>query len=70
MKTTDELVRIAGAGGGLDLTKTSLTTDDLVRIATAASGKGNRIIINGQRTTDELVRIAEAGQGCVMIFLN
>lgn len=59
-KTTDDLVRIAAAGGGFTLTATHKTTDDLVRIAAAASGKGSRITFAGltHKTTDDLVRIS------------
>lgn len=61
-KTTDDLVRIAAAGGGFILTATHKTTDDLVRIAAAASGKGSRITFTGltHKTTDDLVRISAA----------
>jgi len=41
-KTTDQLVRIASAGGGMILDATGKTTDQLVRIASA--GKGNVIL--------------------------
>lgn len=68
-RTTDDLVRIAAAGGGFTLTATHRTTDDLVRIAAAASGIGSRIIFSGltHRTTDDLVRIAAASKGCVVL---
>lgn len=67
MKTTNELVRIALAGGGLDLRNRKMTTDDLVRIALAASKHGAKVKIMSDRTTDELVRIALAGKGCVEV---
>ncbi|NHZ85594.1 MAG: hypothetical protein GWP19_06910 [Planctomycetia bacterium] len=68
-KTTDDLVRIAAAGGGFTLTATHKTTDDLVRIAAAASGKGSRITFAGltHKTTDDLVRISAAGKGCIIL---
>ena len=55
-KTTNDLVRIAAAGGGFTLTATNRTTNDLIRIAAAASDKGSRITFTGleHRTTDDL----------------
>ena len=66
-RTVDEIVRIAGAGGGFRMDVRSRRTDDLWRIATAAAKKGSRIIFEGleARTTDELWRIAKAGEGCI-----
>ncbi len=68
-KTTDDLVRIATAGGGFRFMAGHKTTDDLVRIATAASSKGARITFTGlkHKTTDDLVRISVAGKGCIVI---
>lgn len=65
-RTTDELVRIAMAGGGFKLGAAMRTTDDLVRIALATQGKG-RVTFEGlsMRTTDEIVRIALAGKGSI-----
>jgi hypothetical protein len=66
-RTTDELVRIALAGGGFELDAARRTTDDLVRIALAAGNKPARLrLVNVMtRTTDELTRIALAGKGAV-----
>jgi ABC-type molybdate transport system substrate-binding protein len=71
-KTTDQLVRIAAAGGGMYIDASSRTTDQLVRIASAASSTGATIHINNSsnKTTDQLVRIAAAGSGCVVFDLN
>lgn len=67
-RTTDDLIRIAHAGGGLRLNAGTRLTDDLVRIAHAASNKGARLFIAGAsgRLTDDLVRIAHAGNGSVV----
>lgn len=67
-RSTDELVRIAAAGGGMEIKAAARTTDDLVRIAAAASNKGAKIYFRGlaARSTDEVVRIAAAGRGCVV----
>jgi hypothetical protein len=64
---TEELVRIAAAGGGFRLAGRPRSTEDLVRIAAAASGSGARIILTGMRPreTEELVRIGAAGGGAV-----
>jgi len=69
MRTTDDLVRIAAAGGGFRLDAAMRTTDDLVRIASAASTKGAHVVFAGLklRTTDDLVRIAAAGKGSVFL---
>lgn len=65
--TTDNLVRIAAAGGGMRIPTTGRTADDLVRIAAAARTHGARVIFSAvqARTVDDLVRIAAAGRGCV-----
>ncbi|MBW3328801.1 helix-turn-helix domain-containing protein, partial [Klebsiella pneumoniae] len=76
LKTVDQLVRIAAAGGGLRLSASTKTVDQLVRIAAAA---GNSITPNKaklvlfdleSKTVDELVRIAAAGKGCVLFELE
>lgn len=66
---TDDLVRIAVAGGGFTLSAGNRHVDDLVRIAVAASGKGARITFTGlgSRHIDDLVRISVAGKGCVVL---
>jgi DNA replication protein len=63
-RQTDDLVRIAAAGGGFELNAGSRHTDDLVRIAAAAAGRG-RITLRGLSTrhTDDIVRISAAGKG-------
>jgi hypothetical protein len=67
LKSTNDLVRIAAAGGGFALDAALRPTNDLVRIAAAASSKGARLIFRGMtmRPQDDLVRIAAAGGGCV-----
>lgn len=69
MLTTDNLVRIAAAGGGIILDCGTMTTDSLVRIAAAAANSGSKIILTnlGKKTTDNLVRIAAAGKGNVVL---
>lgn len=67
-KLTDDLVRIAAAGGGFRLNAGGRLTDDLVRIAAAARHGGARLILAGMgaRLTDDLVRIGAAGGGAVV----
>ena len=67
LRQTDELVRIAAAGGGIKMAAGVRQADDLIRIAAAASTKGGRVTFTGManRLGDELIRIAAAGKGCV-----
>ncbi|NTH50941.1 hypothetical protein G6L09_08135 [Agrobacterium rhizogenes] len=66
-RTTDELVRIALAGGAIEMDVAARTTDDLVRIALAAGKGGGTWVFKGlyARTTDDLVRISLAAKGNV-----
>jgi DNA replication protein len=66
--STEDLVRIAEAGGGFRLDTVGRPTADLVRIAAAASDWGVRLVFSGMTgfSTDDLVRIAVAGEGCVV----
>jgi hypothetical protein len=66
-RSTEELIQIVAAGGGLDLRAPGRSTDDLIRIAAAASGKGAQLIISPVgRSTEDLIRIGAAGKGCVL----
>lgn len=67
--TTNDLVRIASAGGGLTLSATGRSVNDLVRIASAASSKGAQLTITElkQFLVNDLVRISAAGNGCVVL---
>jgi hypothetical protein len=66
-RSTDDLVRIAEAGGGFRLDAEGRSSDDLVKIAAAAASWGTRLVFAGveERSTDDLIRIADAGEGCV-----
>lgn len=66
-RQTNDLVRIAAAGGGFRV-DASRGTSDLVRIAAAASAHGARVVVYGAENmpTDDLVRIAAAGKGAVV----
>ena len=70
-KSTEDLIRIAAAGGGFTIDGRNFTTDNLVRIAAAASEKGSRIHIQNAdtRNTEDLIRIGAAGKGFVTLDL-
>ena len=73
LRTTNDLVRLAIAGGGMIVSAETKTTSDLVRIAIAAKGKGKGKVIFknlNMRTTDDLVRIAIAGGDNVILDLT
>lgn len=67
-KSTEDLVRIADAGGGFRLNARDRLTEDLVRIAAAASNNQARLYLTGLsgRSTDDLIRISSAGKGSVV----
>jgi DNA replication protein len=68
MKTTDELVKIVAAGGGLAVEAGRRTTDELVKIAAAARQSGATVVFKNAavRKTDALMKIAAAGKGKVI----
>jgi len=70
MISTDELVQIATAGGGLDLRNVVISTDDLTRIAAAAAKTRASIKIKATRPLQAMIDIAAAGQGCVVIYFD
>jgi hypothetical protein len=65
--STNDLVRIATAGGGFRLNAAGRPTDDLVRIAAASSVHNSRLTLSGVvgRSIEDLVRIGAAGKGSV-----
>ena len=67
MRPTNDLIRIASAGGGFTLDADVRPTEDLIRIASAASAAGARVHFRGLslRPTDDLIRIGSAGRGVV-----
>lgn len=66
-KTKNDLVRIASAGGGFNLSCATVSTDDLIRIAAAASILKPTLTFTEaeSKPIQDLVRIAAAGKGCV-----
>lgn len=67
-KTTNSLLKIVSAGGGLIIDGGGKTANSLVRIATAAKQSGATVIMTNLqgKTTSTLVRIASAGSGNVI----
>lgn len=68
-KSTDSLVRIAAAGGGLIIDCKGKSADSLVRIAAATNQHDGKTIMTNLKgkSTDSLVRIAAAGKGNVIL---
>lgn len=63
---TNDLIRIANAGGGFKLSAARRDINDLIRIANAAGGKGRLVLVDaGRFTTNDLIRISNAGKGSV-----
>ena len=64
---TEDLIKIAAAGGGFVLEATGFQLNDLVRIASAAASTQARITIRGTHLpTDQMIQIAAAGRGVVV----
>jgi hypothetical protein len=65
-RTTNDLERIAAAGGGFRISAMR-GANDLVRIAVATSSHHARIVIYGTEgmTTEDLIRVGSAGKGAV-----
>ena len=70
--STDEIVRIVAAGGGIILDTKYKSTDELVRIAASSKPNGAKVILRNltYKSTDELVRIGAAGKGNVIFDLE
>jgi hypothetical protein len=65
--STDDIVRIAGAGGGFSLDGAPRSTEELVAIAKAANKGQADIAIRGlaNRPIDDILAIARAGGGFI-----
>jgi len=66
-KMTDDLVKIASAGGGFELNASGRKIEDLIRIAEAAHSGDCVVTMTGvgRMPTSDLVAIAKAGPGHV-----
>jgi hypothetical protein len=72
MRTTDDLIRIAAAGGGFIIESTGRSVNDLIRIAAAGSTHSARIVIRnaGRLSTEDMIRIGAAGKGSVQFEMS
>jgi hypothetical protein len=66
--STDDLVKIVEAGGGVTFDAEAKTKDELVRIATAAAQFDATVTFRNvtSLSVDDLVEIAKAGDGWVI----
>lgn len=66
MKTTNDIIRIVGVGGGVVIDD-RLTTEDMIRIVSVAKNNDAKVIIKNvsRKTTEDLIRIGAAGKGSV-----
>ena len=65
-QSTNDLIRIAAAGGGFKIDGAARATNDLIRIAAASAGKGKVVFTNmAASSTNDLIRIAAVGKGSV-----
>jgi DNA replication protein len=67
LRSIEELIKIARAGGGFTMDASHCTTDEVVRVAEVAGEHGTDLRISKicGKTTDDLVKIAAAGRGHV-----
>ena len=65
--STDDLVKIVDAGGGLTLDAGTKSKDELVRIAEVAAMSDAGVTFRNVTAlaVDDLVEIAKAGDGCI-----
>ena len=68
LKSTEDLMKIVAAGGGIKIGTKQRSTEDLMRIAGATGHKGSRVIFAGMshRSTDDSMRIGAAGKGHIL----
>ncbi|WOH55295.1 hypothetical protein [Bradyrhizobium sp. BWC-3-1] len=67
LRSVEELMRIASAGGGFRLDAHHRSTEDLMKIAYCSKASGARITFTNMahRQTNDLIRIASSGAGNV-----
>lgn len=70
-KMTDQIVKIAQAGGSIELDANDKMTDQLIKIAQAVKvGGGSLRLLNADsKMTDQLVKIAQTAPGRVTFVL-
>ena len=64
LRSIDELIKIARAGGGFTMDASRCTTEEVLRVA-GEFGADLRISRISGKTTDDLVKIATVGKGHV-----
>ncbi len=66
-RSTQEIMQIVAAGGGITMNGAARSTQELMQIAAAGASKGSRVTFTSlaARSTQELMQIAAAGRGCV-----
>ena len=71
LRSIDELIKIASAGGGFTMDASRCTTDEVIRVAKVAGETGAELRISRicGKTTDDLVKIARVGKGRVFFEL-
>lgn len=71
LRSIEELLKIAQAGGGFKLDASRCTTDDVVKLAEVIGRCGAELRISKiySKSTDDLVKIASAGKGHVIFEL-
>jgi hypothetical protein len=71
LRSIEELIEIAKAGGGFSLDASRCTTEEVIRVAEVAGECGSELRISRicGKTTEDLVRIAAAGKGRVFFEL-
>ncbi|MGD9402282.1 MAG: hypothetical protein PVF95_08465 [bacterium] len=67
LRSIEELIKIAQAGGGFTMDASRCTTEEVLRVARVAGECGAEVRISRicGKTTDDLVKIAIAGKGHV-----
>ncbi len=72
ISSTDDMVRVLAAGGGLVIDATYKSTDELVRIAAAAGHSGAALHIHNlhYKSIDDLVRIGAASKGKAILHME
>jgi hypothetical protein len=67
LRSIEELIEIARAGGGFTMDASRCTTEEVMRVAKVAGKYGAEVRISRicGKTTDDLVKIATAGKGHV-----
>ncbi|MGD0078281.1 MAG: hypothetical protein ABSB91_06615 [Sedimentisphaerales bacterium] len=70
--TTNDLISIVSAGGGIVLDTKNRTTQELISIAAASRNKGSKVILTNLsfKTTMDLVSIGAAGNGNVIFMID